>query len=151
MPCPCGSGKKYKKCCLQKTEDLRRANELRRKEAAEKATVLVDAVWAQDREKLEEALADSYNGNAVDELLAIDLKQFIETEADADDVWDGVYEEIYAQHGEGIDDDTAWDLVFQWPRCPFDPEWVLQRVLLEGKEFGKDAVAVVSDCLAALS
>ncbi len=39
--CPCGSGRKYKKCC-QAADDARRAEEERAREAAERARPKID-------------------------------------------------------------------------------------------------------------
>ena len=53
-PCPCGSGKKYKKCCLTKDEETKRS----RLEALEKKRLEAEREAEQDEELFEDALED---------------------------------------------------------------------------------------------
>ena len=46
-PCPCGSGKKYKKCCLDKDEAARRAQPGQPTEESRKPTFISDSMIAQ--------------------------------------------------------------------------------------------------------
>ena len=50
-PCPCGSGKKYKKCCLRKEEEERRKKALKQ-----------DADWEEDEIDIEESMKKAATG-----------------------------------------------------------------------------------------
>ncbi|MEA5114647.1 MAG: SEC-C metal-binding domain-containing protein [Geobacteraceae bacterium] len=57
-PCPCGSGKKYKKCCLEKEQ----AAASRKREAANTAPAVLEWLAAQLPEQVREAVEDQFYG-----------------------------------------------------------------------------------------
>lgn len=57
-PCPCGSGKKYKKCCLEKDQ----AAASRKREASNTAPAALDWLAAKYPEQVREAIEERYYG-----------------------------------------------------------------------------------------
>lgn len=74
-PCPCGSGKKYKKCCLAKDEEARRSviedrerRELLVKKVAEEDEEDEELFVDEEEEELEEEFEDEFYDEALDEM-----------------------------------------------------------------------------------
>lgn len=78
-PCPCGSGRKYKKCCLaaDNQADTERLNKQRaeqvKREQQLRASSLLDPSWVDDERafiELTNGVVDLVNDNRFDEALA---------------------------------------------------------------------------------
>jgi len=88
-PCPCGSGKKFKRCCLERVEAEERAERLRAENERQAAEVdggptVAAAVLERAREVLQESRAlDEVDGLAERVLEQIDAGQYDEAEATA--------------------------------------------------------------------
>lgn len=77
-PCPCGSGKKYKKCCLEKDEQARLEAKKEAEESSKKK--YLDYVWDEDEEEWESEYYDDS-----DEEDEFDDDEYADDEIEEDD------------------------------------------------------------------
>lgn len=132
-PCPCGSGNKYKKCCLPKEEAA--ANEVHAKEQAER-----EARAAAERQRDQELRAEmaeecelAHASNAVVDLVKsgnLDeaeaaARDLLESYPDVHDGWDrlGMVHEARGQNREAADCYRKALGVIQEHADDYDPEF----------------------------